>query len=78
MSHDDEPATRAPSRGAMVTYVCGEHAAGRHRLRIAKVVGPVAVDPTTDSTWIGVRHPDTGRTLDLIAGSSIVDISPPC
>jgi hypothetical protein len=77
MPRDHTPRMRAPSRGTVVTYAAGLRDDGQDRFRLALVVGPIAVDPATGGTWIGVQVPGTGNTVDLIDSRVIVNVSPP-
>jgi hypothetical protein len=73
VSYENMPSARAPSPGSLVVYPDGRP----NRYRIAEVVGPVAVDPTTDSMWVGVRFPERPDAVDLVSCTSIVNVVPP-
>ncbi len=61
----------------MVVYADGARPDGPQRFRIAEVIGPVAVDPVTGGTWVGVRLPELASVVDLIDCASVVNVVPP-
>lgn len=78
MSHENKPTAGAPAPGSLVMYPADHPTGESDRYRIAEVVGPVVVDPTTAGTWVGVRLPDHPDGMDIVACASITNIVPPC